>query len=227
MSTLLAFDNDGVLRDESGSYLRCVAETVTFFSRGVKPTDEELTESLIQSNNDWERTYSILQNREINVDFEAVKIYFQDLYLGEEGNYTGYINDEPWLANNDLLKTLAEAYPLVIVSGAPLDEITYTLRRNGAFDFFSGIWGMYECNGKNDGIEQAIARFSSTKVLFCDDRPSGIKDALKVAHTHKIDVFGVMPPNPSPDWSNVLKDAGAKGIYQNVNEYCRDIVNLV
>lgn len=82
MTILLAFDNDGVLRDESVSYQRCVVETVAFFDQGVSATEKELTDSLKQSNDDWDRTHKILQQRGIKVDFELVKEHFQDLYLG-------------------------------------------------------------------------------------------------------------------------------------------------
>src|SRR3989344_8336995 len=83
MTTLLAFDNDGVLRDESVSYQRCVVETVAFFDYGKPATEAELTASLKQSNDDWDRTYRILQRRGIGVDFQTVKEHFQDLYLGK------------------------------------------------------------------------------------------------------------------------------------------------
>lgn len=224
MTILLAFDNDGVLRDESASYQRCVEETVAFFDSKVPATEKELTDSLKQSNDDWNRTHKILQQRGIKVDFEAVKEHFQDLYLGKGRDFTGYINDEPWLADNALLAKLAEEYPLAIVSGAPIEEIRYTLKRNGALNFFAAIWGMSECDGKNDGLEKAISHFGAQKVLFCEDRPSPIREALRLAGKHNIEVYGIMPPKPPDGWQQVLRDAGAIKVYSNVKEYCREIL---
>ncbi len=221
MTTLLAFDNDGVLRDESVSYLRCVAETVAYFSGGKPATEAELTESLKQSNDDWDRTYKILQSRGYFVDFDTVKNHFQDLYLGAQRDFTGYINNEPWLADNSQLRRLSEIYPLVIVSGAPLEEVRYTLQRNGAADYFSKVWGMFECDGKNDGLKKAIAEFDADKVFFCDDRPSPIREALKLSPDHDIEVYGIVPPGAPDGWAGTLADTGAKRVFPDVKEYCQ------
>lgn len=225
MVLLLTFDNDGVLRDESSSYQRCVMETVSFFDYGNLATEEELTESLKQSNDDWDRTHKILQQRGVNVDFEDVKEHFQDLYLGEGRDFTGYINDEPWLADNTSLAKLADKYPLAIVSGAPIEEIRYTLKRNHALEFFSAIWGMFECDGKNDGLEKAIAHFGAQKVLFCDDRPSPLKDVSKLVGKYDVKVYGIIPPNAPEGWNQVLSDAGAIKVYSNVKKYCADCLS--
>jgi len=224
MKTLLVFDNDGVLRDESVSYQRCVVETVAFFDHGIPATEKELIDSLKQSNNDWDRTHKILQQRGINVDFETVKEHFQDLYLGKGRDFTGYINDEPWLADNTSLAKLSDEYPLAIVSGAPIEEIKYALKRNQALDFFSAIWGMFECSGKNDGLKKAIAHFGAQKILFCDDRPSSLREASKLKGEYDIEVYGIIPPNAPEGWNKVLEDAGASKVYSNVKEYCVELL---
>ena len=107
MRTILAFDNDGVLRDESMSYQRAISQTVFDFSKSY-PSKEELTESMKESNDDWQRTHNLLNKKGINVDFNEVKEHFQDLYLGEQRNFTGYIRDEPWLIDNNLLYKLSK-----------------------------------------------------------------------------------------------------------------------
>ncbi len=222
MKTLLAFDNDGVLRDESVSYQRCVVETVAFFNQGVPATEQELADSMKQSNNDWERAHKILQQRKVTIDFETVKEHFQDLYLGKQRDFSGYINDEPWLADNNLLAELAKNYPLVIISGAPKEEILYTLRRNKALDFFVHVWGMFDCNGKKDGLEKAIAHFTPDQVFFCDDRPSPLREAGKIKG---VNVYGIMPPQKIDNWHSVLKEAGAKEVFPDVKEYCQFLIN--
>lgn len=226
MRTLLAFDNDGVLRDESSSYQRCVVETVAFFDKGVPASEQELIESMKQSNNDWERAHKILKQRRINIDFKRVKDHFQDLYLGKDRNFTGYINDEPWLADNSLLGKLAENHSLIIVSGSPKKEIRYTLKKNGALDYFSLILGMYNCAGKKDGqLEKAIARFNPEEIFFCDDRPSPIQQVRRIKQC-KIHVFGILPPQANNGWYQVLKDAGAEEVFPNVKEYCHYLLSF-
>lgn len=222
MKTLLAFDNDGVLRDESVSYQRCIVETVAFFNQNIPATEQELAESMKQSNDDWERTHKILQQRGVIVDFETVKERFQDLYLGEQRDFKGYINDEPWLADNNLLAELAKNYPLVIISGAPKEEILHTLRKNQAIDFFAHVWGMFDCDGKKDGLERAITDFTPEQVFFCDDRPSPLKETRKIKGVH---VYGIMPPQKMNDWYRVLKEAGAKEVFPNVKEYCQFLID--
>ncbi len=222
MKTLLAFDSDGVLRDESVSYQRCIIETVAFFDKGMPATIKELEASMKQSNNDWERTHKILQQRGIIIDFPRVKEKFQDLYLGKNRDFSGYINDEPWLADNKLLAQLAEKYPLVIISGAPREEIEYTLRRNDASHYFSLILGMFDCKGKKDGLEKVMAQFKPQEVFFCDDRPLPIKQAKAVGCVHP---YGILPPQNMNKWSAVLQEAGAEQVFCNINDYCRFILD--
>jgi phosphoglycolate phosphatase-like HAD superfamily hydrolase len=217
MKNLLVFDNDGVLRDESVSYQRCVRETVEFFGNGIPASEEELIESLKKSNDDWDRTHKILEKRGVNISFSDVKEHFQDLYLGKKRDFTGYINNEPWLADNLLLEKLSKENILAIVSGAPKEEIVYTLKKNNAFKYFSLILGMDDCKNKKDGVELAINKFNPKKVFFCDDRPSPIKEVKKV--NFDVDVYGILPPLNIENWGNVLADAGATKVFKNVNEY--------
>ncbi len=224
MKVLLAFDNDGVLRDESGSYQRCVTETVSFFSNGRPATSKELRESMMRSNNDWERTYGILGQRGILVGFERVKRHFQDLYLGKERDFSGYINDEPWLADNGLLAKLAEMQRLAIISGAPRKEIGYTLEKNGASDYFSFIWGMRKDKGKVDGLERAMALFRPELICFCDDRPSPIKSVLGL-NLKNLVAYGIIPPQEGSGWRKTLLGAGAREVFSDVKEYCRFLLN--
>jgi HAD superfamily phosphatase len=224
--TILAFDNDGVLRDESVSYLRCIRETVAHFSKGNSATEEEMISSMKESNDDWERTFTILKQRGIEIDFQTVKDHFQNLYLGNKRDFTGYINDEPWLADNNLLKRLSEKYDLVIVSGAPKEEIVYTLKRNNALNYFKFILGMNECSDKLEGMVKIRAVFNPNKIYFCDDRPSPIKK-LKIMKTDfDINIYGILPPKANNDWSDTLIQAGAQKVFNNVNEYCRFLLDL-
>ena len=217
---ILAFDNDGVLRDESVSYLRCIRETVAFFSDGKEANEEEMLESMKESNDDWERTYSILLKRGIKVDFQSIKDHFQDLYLGAKRDFTGYINDEPWLADNNLLEQLSKKYKLVIISGAPKEEIIYTLKRNNALAYFKFILGMSDCKDKLDGMMKIRAIFNPSEVYFCDDRPSHLKKLKIMKADFKLNLYGILPPKINKDWENTLIEAGAERVFSNVNGYC-------
>lgn len=225
MSKILIFDNDGVLRDESKSYERCVIETVEFFS-GTPATKEEIMTSRQASNNDYERALHILIDRRIFSPDQKEKILeskiiprFQELYLGKnvDGMYSGYINNEPWLADNYLLSMLKENNSMAIVSGAPKEEIVYTLKKNNAYEMFDLILGMYDCDGKQDGIKKTMNYFKSNSAYFCDDRPSPIKAALEISN---ISAYGILPPQAEAGWDKILRDAGAEKVFKNVKDYC-------
>jgi phosphoglycolate phosphatase-like HAD superfamily hydrolase len=221
---LIAFDNDGVLRDESVSYQRCIRETVAFFSKGKEASETEMIESMKESNDDWGRTFSILKNRGIDVDFSEVKEHFQDLYLGKKRDFTGYINHEPWLIDNTLLEELSKKYLLVIVSGAPKEEILYTLKKNNALGYFKLILGMHECKDKLDGMMKIRAVFNPDEIYFCDDRPSPLKKLKIMQNDFKLHLYGILPPKINKDWKNVLIEAGAEKVFSNVNDYCKFIL---
>lgn len=224
---LLVFDNDGVLRDESVSYSRCIRETIAFFDNNIEATESEMKESMKQSNNDWERTYNILKNRSVSISFDEVKEHFQNLYLGKKRDFTGYINNEPWLADNSLLEKLSKNNHMAIVSGAPKEELKYTLKKNNAHSYFSLILGMFDCKDKKEGIEKAFNHFKDKEIFFCDDRPSPIKKALELSESYNLKVYGIMPPQSSKDWKRTLEDAGAKKVFHNINDYCNFLLQTV
>ncbi|MBS3079257.1 HAD hydrolase-like protein [Candidatus Pacearchaeota archaeon] len=224
MVNLIAFDCDGVLRDESESYTRCIAETVAFFDNNIFATTEELNESIKESNDDWERTHRILQQRGVFVDFGIVKEHFQDLYLGKKINFSGYINNEPWLVDNNLLGQLIKRYILIIVSGAPIDEVKYALKKNNAEKYFQLILGMNECKSKKDGLHFAIEKFKPKKVFFCDDRPSPIKSVKELGNM--TNAYGILPPVYDIGWKEILLDSGAEKVFDDVNDYCKFLIEL-
>lgn len=246
MRNLKAFDCDGVLIDESGSYEKAVRDTVALFDNKKPATDCELRDSRAESNNDYERVFDILKRRgffneehkkmiasDINMQrrtFIEHKIIplFQGLYLGKKVNnrYTGYIDDEPWLADNELLKELSRKYPLAIVSGAPLDEIRYALIKNNAERYFSTVLGMHDGNSKTERLMKTADRHLTRKIDFCDDRPSGIKDGLRLKDKgYHIRVFGIRPPQENSEWDDILLKSGAERVFPNVNDYCRFLLN--
>lgn len=222
---ILAFDNDGVLRDESVSYERCIVETVGWFDGGRAATIDEITDTRTRSNNDWERTWMILEERGVVTPDQKQAMYesevvarFQEFYWGDPKG-TGFINDERLLVEPAMLKMLGEKHPRVIVSGAPQDEVRHTLRKNGVEGYFNPIWGMHDCDGKVDGLSRVMAAFGTSEVYFCDDRPSGVKAGVEL-QTKGVRTFGIIPPQETMySWRNVLMDVGAEDVFANVNEY--------
>ncbi len=233
MSIVLIYDCDGVLRDERPSYLRCIAETVGFFDGGREATREEISWSNGVSVNDWIGTQLILEQRGKGVDLKKIKEHFQDLYLGKDrnlrkdGKFSGYINDELWLADKELLKRLKDKYPLAMVSGAPQREIKYTAKKNDALEYFKLIIGMHQCKNKHEGIKMALEHFDADVAYFCDDRPSGLKEAREPIEGKTVNLYGTLPPDPEAGLDIELMKMGAIGVFKNVDEYNRFLIKLL
>ncbi len=227
MVRLVAFDCDNVLKGENESYQRCVIETIEHFINGESITKNELIASLKTSNDDWLRVQDILKQHGVNVDYGVIREHFQDLYLGVNRDFSGYVNNEPWLVDNSLLRKMARFDHLTIVSGGPQSEIRYALNKHDAQELFPKIWGVDDCNGKDDGLEQALNYFGTNEVYFCDDRPYPIIQASKLVGVNGYDVqiFGILPPNAPKDWGKVLMEAGAVEVFHNVNKYCEFVLS--
>ena len=110
---------------------------------------------------------------------------------------------------------------MVIVSGAPREEIEFTLKKNYARCFFNEIWGMHDCNGKKDGLEKVIKRFSPPQIFFCDDRPSPLKEASTLSN---VKAYGIIPPQRYKGWGKTLREAGAKKVFRKVDNYCKALL---
>lgn len=218
MKPIAGLDFDGVFRDESKSYQRCKRETVVYFDPSRIPVDDgELAGSIAHSNNDWVGTQWILKKRGIYRDLDTITEHFQGLYHGKKG-VPGYIDNEPWLVNNKLLAKLGEKFHIVIISGAPKEEIEYALRKNKALNYIDLILGMHDCEDKADGAEQALKMFNAEEMWFCDDRKKGLED---VRRNLKVKPYGILPPHFHCKYAEKLQRAGAIDVFNDVNEYIR------
>ncbi|MFC1728083.1 HAD family hydrolase [Nanoarchaeota archaeon] len=219
MKPIAGFDFDGVCRDESRSYQRCKRETVTHFDPSRRsPTSQEMAGSMAHSNNDWVGTQWILEGRGVYRDLDTITEHFQDLYLGKERDFSGYIQNEPWLVDIKLLAELAKKFHIVVISSAPKEEIKYAARKNEAIDYIDLILGMGDCEGKADGAEQVLRKFGAETMWFCDDREPSLRD---VASNPNVKPYGILPPRYQDGLAEKLKRAGAVDVFNDVNEYIK------
>jgi HAD superfamily phosphatase len=119
---------DGVLVDVTESYRETIAQTVEHFT-GAKPTPEQIQDFKNRGgfNDDWKLTHYIVTGVGVDASFDAVKDYFQSIFLGDAGN--GLILREGWVARPGMLEKLAERFRLAIFTGRPGDEAALTLAR--------------------------------------------------------------------------------------------------
>jgi HAD superfamily phosphatase len=233
-------DVDGVLRDVSNSYRKAIKQTVGKLS-GKEASDEEVAKykspwidedgKLIPGiNNDWECSYYILK-RERNVlpadskkenVMKAVISTFQGFYLGEKvnGEYAGFIKNERVLTEGKQIGRLMSGYRTGIVSGAPREEIVYTLRKGDILTYFETIYSMEDLDEKEKDpkarvIKAAMRKLLSKTACYLGD---GISD-MKAAMAAGIVPIGILPAGiDDPTWSQKLVDAGAVAVFEDINQ---------
>jgi HAD superfamily phosphatase len=138
---LLVFDMDGVLVDVTESYRETIARTVEHFT-AVKPTREQIQDYKNEGghNDDWKLSHHIIGEAGVEVAFEAVKDYFQSIFLGNGSD--GLMLREEWMARPGMLEKLAERYRFAVFTGRPRAEAELTLQRFAQGITFDPVIGM-------------------------------------------------------------------------------------
>ncbi|RMF54779.1 MAG: histidinol-phosphate transaminase, partial [Calditrichaeota bacterium] len=151
----LLFDMDGVLVDVSCSYREAIRKTASYFlGREVSVEEVENYKRKVGYNNDWDATETIIRENGGIASREDIIDHFQRLYLGN--SWDGLIREEKWLADNSLLKGLAQRFKLGIVTGRPREEALFVLRLNKVLELFETVICMEDVPGRGkphpDGI---------------------------------------------------------------------------
>jgi len=140
---LILFDIDGVIRDVSESYRLAVKKTVYSFCKW-EPSSLDIDNLKNEGiwNNDWDLSLELIKrfNIEKNLSItppmreEIIKI-FEKLYFGcspdeEYNKWTGFIQNERLLVNEELFKTLTKNKILWgFVSGAEVPSAKFVLEK--------------------------------------------------------------------------------------------------
>jgi HAD superfamily phosphatase len=167
MKPLLVFDMDGVLVDVAESYRETIARTVEHFA-GVQVAREQIQDYKNQGgwNDDWKLSHHIIGRAGVDVEFETVKQYFQELFLGDGAG--GMILRERWVAREGVLERLAERFRLAVFTGRPKEDAALTLKRFAGGLVFDPVVGMYDVEQQKpapDGLFE-IARQSGGAPMF-------------------------------------------------------------
>jgi HAD superfamily phosphatase len=131
LDSLIVFDMDGVLAEVSESYREAIVQTVEHF------TGKRVSRDLIQQyknqggwNNDWALSQKIASDLGVNVDYNTVVDYFNEIFIGQNGD--GLIQREQWFPQPGLLERLSERCGMAIFTGRLRYEADITLKRFGA-----------------------------------------------------------------------------------------------
>lgn len=172
----LIFDMDGVLVDVTMSYRKAIKKTAEFFlKRKVESTEINAIKEKVGMNNDWDATYSLINNKSFS--YAEVKNIFQKIYLGnKEGK--GLIDNEELLITKDDLNKLKNTYKKMgIATGRPREEAQYVIDRfklNGLFDVLVAKEDVQREKPYPDPILKAIKDIGVKNSVYIGDSPSDV-----------------------------------------------------
>ena len=214
---VLVFDMDGVLVDVSESYRETIVRTVEHFS------GQRISRALIQEyknvggwNNDWALSKKICADLGVEVSYQDVVDYFNDLFLTQ-----GLIHRERWLPKNGFFEALCERFDLAIFTGRNQIEVGVTLERECCQDRFSMIVSSDDVeNGKPhpEGLLKIARRYPGKPVLYVGDTV----DDARSASAANVPFIGVAGPE-APDREKLVKLLEAEGairVLSDINEIC-------
>ncbi len=193
MKPLMVFDMDGVLVDVTESYRETIAQTVEHFT-GVKPTPEIIQACKNEGgfNDDWKLSHHLVQAASGETPFEAVKEYFQSIFLGDNG----LMQRERWVAQPGVLEKLNEQFRFAVFTGRPKEEAEMTLRRFAPDLIFDPIHGMEQVANRKpapDGLLEIVKANCDCKVIYVGDTV----DDARCARAANVPFVGIAAPwNP-------------------------------
>ena len=210
--SLLIFDIDGVLVDDSRSYRVAIKQTGEFFANSEVTLQEiQSYKELGRYNNDWNLTEAIIKSRGKNIEKQKIIRKFQDFYKNT-------MNNEKWLLNKSALKELSRKYNLAILTGRPKKEAYYVLRENNVMEFFETIVSMEDVSRQKpdpEGILKIQKQFQASDAYYFGDTI----DDMKTAAFAGITPIGILPPqNKSLKLKKLLLENGAKFVLNDVNK---------
>ena len=215
---ILIFDMDGVLVDVTESYRETIAATVEHYT-GARPSHEQIQQFKNQGgfNDDWRLSHYIIAGAGIDVPFDEMKAYFQELFLGTNGA-GGLILREKWIARPGVMERLGEQFRLAIFTGRPREEADITLKRFAPNLTFDPIVAMEDVARKKpapDGLLRIAAANPGAKLIYVGD---SVDDA-RSARAAKVPFIGIAAPtNPAYlDLVFLFQEEHAHAIVDDIN----------
>ena len=216
----LIFDMDGVLVDVSGSFRRVIRELVKEWGGGdVGPDEIQVLKEQGGFNDDVKLSMELLVRRGIAVSPHDVRRTFDSLYLGLDGR-PGLWREERWLAHERMLRRLARAWRMGIVTGRTRVEVERSRSLAGA------ALEVFECvvtqddipadRGKPepDGILEAMRRLGAGDAVYVGDAV----DDMRSASAAGIRAVGILPPGVEGGarLERLLRDGGAEAVLGSI-----------
>jgi len=214
---VLVFDMDGVLVDVSESYRETIVRTVEHF------TGRRISREMIQQyknsggwNNDWMLSQKICADLGVEVEYQTVVEYFNDLFLNQ-----GMIDRERWLPRNGFFDSLCPRFDLAIFTGRSQIEVDVTLGRESCAGRFCTIVTASDVENAKphpEGLLRIAARHPGKRLLYVGDTVDDARSA-RAANVPFIGVVGPETPNRD-EVVRLLEAEGAIRVLSNINEIC-------
>jgi len=209
---------DGVLVEVMESYREAIRETVRHFTGELATHDEiQNFKNAGGWNNDWLLSQRMIADRGKNVEYAQVVEYFNQVFLGENGD--GLIRRERWVPQAGLLERLCERAALAIFTGRARYEADVTLGRYAAAIRFDPLI-TDECvaNPKPapDGLRLIQQAYPERTIWYLGDTVDDARSA-SAAGVPFIGVSNAENPRHE-EIARILWECGAFAVLEDVNE---------
>ncbi len=211
----ILFDIDDTLADVTESYRRATVATAKAF--GAEVTFDDITQAKAKgnANNDWELTWRLIRNRNIEVSLDEVTRCFEEYYQGTSQR-AGMCETETLLVERSLLERLSTRVKLGIVTGRPRRDANAFLKKNKIAHLFGAVSTMDDGPLKPSPapVQLALKKLGVERAWMVGDTP----DDMRAARGASVLPLGVVAPADDPDVAKMaLIRAGAGRILEPIS----------
>jgi phosphoglycolate phosphatase-like HAD superfamily hydrolase len=195
-----------------------VGLTVAHFTR------QTISRELIQDyknqggwNNDWALSQKIAKDLGVEVPYNVVVDYFNEIFIGKNGD--GLIQREQWFPQPGLLERLRERFDLAIFTGRLQYEAEITLKRfapDCSFDPLLCAEHVTKSKPAPDGLLHIQRLNPDRKLWYVGDTV----DDARSARAAGVPFIGIAARNHSrrDEILRLFKEEQAVAVFENVNE---------
>jgi histidinol-phosphate aminotransferase len=168
---IIGFDMDGVLIDTSGSYDRCIIETVNYFTKNRVNADNiaELR-SKGGFNNDWDLTQGLVKGLGLAIKLDEIIVKFQEYYQTYKNNEINLLQDDK-LFNKD--------FTTAIITGRPKAEAHDGIKQLAIKpDYIISADDVKQQKPSPEGINGLKNETKKSRMWFCGDTVDDMQAGL-------------------------------------------------
>ncbi len=218
MDSIIVFDMDGVLAEVTASYRAAIIETVAHF------TGQRITNEFVQQyknaggwNNDWALSKKIAADLGVDVDYNIVVDYFNQIFIGVNGD--GLIRRESWIPEDGLLNRLQTRFDLAIFTGRLRYELDFTLARFApecAFDPIICAEHVSSPKPAPEGLLTIQRLKPGRKLWYVGDTV----DDARAASAAQVPFIGIIAKGHSraAELTELFRQENAVAVFENVNQ---------